>query len=109
MMICIDTTIEGNVNEDILVSSNCRLVLRGISTGHIELQPGSECIVYGIHRGNIYVDHASCRIYGILNGAIDNCGEVEIFGICDKFKFSGNPIAIHNGAVINEHHYSSDD
>lgn len=108
MIITKNTKLNGVTNEPINVSPNCVLELHGISTGTIKLEPQAKCVLYGIHNGNILVDNAICSINGILNGSIANYGQVDIHGIVKECTFSGNPVLIHQNAIVNNKRYDSD-
>lgn len=109
MVLSSDYEIKGSLKEDLIVTSSAHLVIRGMTSGTLQLRDGSACTLYGIHSGDVIID-SSCSLEsrGILNGNIINKGTIHIWGIVNAPHISGKTVTVHEGAILNSVTYSSD-
>ncbi|WP_242920934.1 hypothetical protein [Pontibacter liquoris] len=72
-----DTTNNGMIVGNILVSNNSKFILSGMVNGDIQIESGAELVCHGMINGNV-LNYGKFKLYGTLNGEITNKGEKYI-------------------------------
>ena len=96
-----DTSFDGKISEDVIITKGCTFVLHGMSMGRIHITENSNMILHGTANGEILIDKgSSLNLSGMVNNKINNHGMVEIFGISKHVIDEGQSFIINSGAII---------